>query len=179
MSKKLFLFSALLFGMTIALVPACNGDKCPDTCGNGICLEDGACDCDPGYEYDADGICNTEVRAKLIGTLTTSEQCSTDPNAFPYSITIANNSSDVASFNIFNFYNSFTSAPVKATLTSATEFTIALQTPVSGGDLEVSGSGSIGTASGGKAQVTITYTVHDKTGANPDAVCTGTVFVKN
>ncbi len=179
MSKKLFLFSALLFGMMVALVPACTGDKCPDTCGNGICLEDGACDCDPGYEYDADGICNTEVRTKLLGSFTTSEQCSTDPNAFPYSITVSTDATSVASFSIFNFYNSFASVPVKATLTSATEFTIALQTPVSGGDLEVSGSGSIGTTAGGKEQITITYTVHDKTNTFPNAVCTGTVFVKN
>jgi hypothetical protein len=179
MSKKLFLFSALLFGMTIAFVPACGGDKCPDTCGNGICLEDGACDCDPGYEYDADGICNTEVREKLIGSFTTSEQCSTDPNPFPYTITVSTDASSVASFNIFNFYNSFASVPVKATLTSATEFTIALQTPVVGGDLQVSGSGSLSKSAGGKEQITITYTVRDNSGANPDAVCTGTVFVKN
>lgn len=178
MSKKLFLLPALFAAVMVVFSPSCNSNKCPDTCGNGICLEDGACDCDPGYEYDADGICNTEVRTKIIGSLTTSEQCSTDPNAFPYTITIAANATDVASFNIFNFYNSFVSTPVKATLTSATEFTIALQTPVAGGDLEVSGSGSIGTSASGKAQVTITYTVHDKTGANPNAVCTGTVFVK-
>lgn len=79
MSKKLFLFSALLFGMTVALVPACNGDKCPDTCGFGICLEDGACDCDPGYEYDADGICNVLIQSKFVGIYTASENCVTGP----------------------------------------------------------------------------------------------------
>jgi len=179
MSKKLFLFSALLFGMTVALVPACNGDKCPDTCGFGICLDDGACDCDPGYEYDGDGICNTEVRAKLIGSFNTTEQCSTDPNPLPYAISVTTDASSVSSFNIFNFYGSFATAPVKATLTSATEFTIATQKPVAGGDLEVSGSGSIGTSAGGKVQLTISYNVRDVTGANQTATCTGTVFVKN
>lgn len=176
MSKKLFILPLFLLGALLLTTTTSCGDKCKDKdCVNGTCIE-GDCDCDNGYEVDNDGICNVEVRAKLIGEFSTTEQCSTDPNPFPYKITVSAGAT-VTDINIFNFYNSFTSSPVKATI-SGNSLTIPVQTPVGGGDLEVSGSGTFETTSAGKVEMTITYTIVDKTGGSPTATCTGTVFVK-
>lgn len=172
MSKKLFLLTAIL-GAFILFTPAC-GDSCDTTkCGNGECL-DGTCECDPGYEKDKDGNCTVEARTKLIGSFSTSEQCSGDPTAFPYDITIqtGTNAQDI---KIFNFYDSFKTSAVNATV-NGTTITIPIQTPVIGGDLEVSGSGTID-ATATPVKFTLAYTVKN-TMTNAIASCNNTVFVK-
>ena len=175
MSKKLFFLPILILGAFLLTTTTSCGDKCDDKdCGNGTCLE-GDCECDNGYEVDDKGICTIEVRAKLFGKFSTSEQCSTDPNPFPYDITISAGAT-VTEVNIFNFYNSFATTPVRATISGNT-LDIPTQSPVAGGDLEVSGSGSFETLASGKVQVTISYTVVDKSGGAPTATCSGTVFV--
>lgn len=167
MSKKLFLFSALLFGMTIALVPACNGDKCPDTCGNGVCLEDGACDCDPGYEYDADGICTVLIQDKFKGLFNVSENCSNNP----YQVEIVTNA-DVTKVGIKNFWDLFQNQVV-ATV-SGTTITIARQEP-DNDDFFVEGSGTLSTNTAGKAVITLTYTVRDESVTPADvSTCSAT-----
>jgi len=176
MSKKLFILPALFLGAFLMFTSTSCGDKCKDKdCGNGICI-DGTCDCDNGYEVDSKGICNVEVRAKLIGKFSTLEQCSGDPAPFPYDITVTAGAT-VTDINIFNFFDSFASSAVRATI-NGNSLTIAAQTPVAGGDLEVAGSGTFQTNSAGKVEMTISYTVVDKSGSNPTASCTGTVFVK-
>jgi hypothetical protein len=172
MSKKLFLLTAIL-GAFILFTPAC-GDSCDTTkCGNGACL-DGTCECDPGYEKDKDGNCNVETRTKLIGTFSTSEQCTGDPSAFPYDITVQAGT-NVQDIKIFNFYDSFTTTAVNATV-SGTTITIPSQTPVAGGVLQVSGSGTID-ATATPVKFTLAYTVKNTT-TNTTASCSNTVFVK-
>jgi hypothetical protein len=172
MSKKLFLLTAIL-GAFILFTPAC-GDKCDTTkCGNGTCL-DGTCECDAGYEKDKDGNCNVETRTKLIGTFGTSEQCTGDPSAFPYDITIQAGT-NVQDIKIFNFYDSFTSSAVNATV-NGTTITIPSQTPVAGGTLQVSGSGTID-ATATPVKFTLAYEVKNTT-TNTTASCSNTVFVK-
>lgn len=154
MSKKLFLFSALMFGMMVALVPACTGDKCPDTCGNGVCLEDGACDCDPGYEYDADGICTVLTQDKFTGFFTVSENCSNNP----YLVEIVVNA-DVTKVGIKNFWDVFQNQVI-ATI-SGTTITIARQEP-DNDKFFVEGTGTLSTNTSGKAVISLSYTVKDE-----------------
>jgi hypothetical protein len=174
MSKKLFLLPMLL-GALLMFAPGC-GDKCEKKdCGNGTCL-DGTCDCEAGYEYDADGSCKVEARAKILGELSTTEQCSTDPNPQPYTITISAGST-VTDVLIYNFYASYPSTPVKATL-SGTTLTIAKQKPVASETISVEGSGTID-ASATPVKVTITYKVTDSDPLGVALVeCNNTVFVK-
>lgn len=154
MSKKLFLFSALLMGLMVALVPACNSDKCPDTCGSGVCLDDGSCNCDPGYEYDADGICTVLTQDKFVGLYTVSENCS---NA-PYIVEIVVNA-DVSKVGIKNFWDVF-QAQVIASI-SGTSITIARQEP-DNDKFFVEGTGTLSTNAAGKTVVSLSYTVSDE-----------------
>jgi hypothetical protein len=171
MSKKLFLFSALLFGMTIALVPACNGDKCPDTCGNGICLEDGACDCDPGYEYDTDGICNVLTQSKFVGVYTASENCVTGP----YLVEIVANT-DVTKVGIKSFWKLFQNQVI-ATV-DGTTLTIARQEP-DNDNFFVEGSGTLSTNTAGKTVISLNYTVKDEDPAGPSTTSCTTTYTAN
>ena len=167
MSKKLFLFSALLFGTMIALVPACNGDKCPDTCGNGICLEDGACDCDPGYEYDADGICTVLTQSKFVGLFTSSESCISGP----FLVEIVANA-DVTKIGIKSFWKLFQNQVIASI--DGTTITIARQEP-DNDNFFVEGTGTLSTNAGGKAVISLTYTVKDEDPNDPSTTsCTAT-----
>ena len=171
MSKKLFLFSALLFGMTVALVPACNGDKCPDTCGFGICLEDGACDCDPGYEYDTDGICNVLIQSKFVGIYTASENCVTGP----YLVEIVTNA-DVTKVGIKSFWKLFQNQVI-ATV-DGTTLTIARQEP-DNDNFFVEGSGTLSTNASGKKVISLNYTVKDEDPMDPSTTTCATTYTEN
>lgn len=66
MIKKIIL-PALVGALTFFV--ACEVDPCKDKiCGTGGACFDGECQCDTGYEKDADGQCNTEWTAKYIGS---------------------------------------------------------------------------------------------------------------
>lgn len=175
MSKKLFLFFLLLMGATLTFT-ACKDECEKKDCGNGTCLE-GTCECDAGYEYDEDGSCKVESRAKLIGTFSTTEQCSTDPMPLPYVITISAGTS-ITDINIFNFYGSFSNTAVRATV-SGTTITVPSQNP-GNGPINVSGSGTITPSNAaGKVEISLTYTVVDQGPMPaPTATCTNTVFLK-
>ncbi len=74
MSKKLFLFPALLLGAMLMFAPACGeSDPCKDVdCGvNGTCFE-GGCVCNEGFEGSA---CADEWATKFLGTYTGSDNC--------------------------------------------------------------------------------------------------------
>lgn len=71
--KKSFVIFLMLLG--VAFIYSCK-DECADVnCGtHGTCAE-GVCTCDDGYEKDANGQCNTERRAKFIGTYNCTVLC--------------------------------------------------------------------------------------------------------
>lgn len=167
MSKKLFLIPALALALTALMIPSCGGDKCPDTCGNGVCLEDGACDCDPGYEYDEDGICTILTQDKFKGIFTVSENCSNNP----YQVEIVTNA-DVTKVGIKNFWDVFQNQVIASI--SGTTVTIARQEP-DNDRFFVEGTGTLSTNAGGKAVITLTYTVRDES-VTPNDVsnCTAT-----
>jgi hypothetical protein len=125
-------------------ITSCETDACKDVdCGlNGTCV-DGDCVCDAGYE----GVdCDTEERAKFLGTYNVSESCTS--GNYTYSVTVSTSSSSVASIIISNFGDY--GVNVTGTV-SGSAVTIASQS-VGGGQFQGSGqiSGNI---------MTITYTV--------------------
>ena len=173
MSKKLFLLPAFILGAFLMVTSTSCGDKCKDKdCVSGTCL-DGTCECDPGYEYDAKGICNVEVRAKLLGNFTVSEtdpNCSGDPD--PYIATFSEGSA-VTEVKIANFYGSGGSSFITATVSNDSKLTIPNQ--ALGLDFTVSGNGTIEVVSG-KAQLTMNYTIY-QAGVSV-AQCSNVVWTK-
>jgi hypothetical protein len=160
MSKKLFILPLFLFGAFLLTTTTSCGDKCATLdCVNGTCL-DGTCECDPGYEADSKGICNTEVRAKFLGSYTVNENCSKSGQAAPYFVGVTSGSG-ISDVSLSGFYGPVSTggfiAAVKATV-DGTTINIARQQP-DNDNIFVVGSGSIsGTV------MTITYTVSDETG---------------
>lgn len=165
MSNKLFLLPALL-GALILFTPACDTDNCKDVdCGtNGTCFE-GVCDCDAGYEIGTDGKCDTEMRAKFVGTYNTSESCDgTATGTFSNSIT--NSGVNVSSIIISNFGDS--GLNVTATV-DGTDVTVPATTlNVGGTAYEVTGSGSISGS-------TLTINYQARTGGTIAFSCTMTM----
>lgn len=155
MSKRLFLLPALFLGAMIMFTPAC-GDKCDKKdCGNGICDEvDGSCNCDPGYEYDADGNCNVLSQDKYIHTFTVTEDCS----AAPYLVQILRGGG-VTDLLLKNVWEQFQNS-VTATIDGNT-ITIPRQEP-DGDKFFVQGSGTYAVNANGKGVITMTYTVSDE-----------------
>jgi len=108
---KIFSFAAILgFFAT-----SCNTDPCKDVvCGDfGTCNE-GTCTCEAGYEQNLDGLCNTEMRAKFIGTYNfsgTSVCGVSGSNAITGSMTVSNSSAGVSKV-LINLYGSIITATV-------------------------------------------------------------------
>lgn len=157
MSKKLFLLP-VLFGALLMFTPACDQDECKDVeCGaNGACFS-GACICDDGYEEDAEGLCNTEWRAKFLGIYNIAEVCDGSPTG-NFSSTITSSSQDVTKVIISNFGDS--GVAVTCDITGPDRLSIP---SVSIQGKSVTGSGTI---SGNT--LTITY-------SSPDFNCTMTM----
>ncbi|MCB9186308.1 MAG: hypothetical protein H6601_06125 [Flavobacteriales bacterium] len=129
-------------GMTSCEVDACKDVECGD---NGTCV-DGDCQCDTGYEGTD---CDTEERAKFIGTYNVTEACTS--GNYTYSITTAASGSGITTIIISNFgdYGVNVTATVKND--NSSQLVIANQT-VGGGTFSGTGqiSGNI---------LTITYNV--------------------
>ncbi|HMX40002.1 MAG TPA: hypothetical protein PK971_01945 [Saprospiraceae bacterium] len=176
MSKKLFLLPALLLGAFLFFAPACgDDDPCKDvSCGDNADCFEGDCVCRVGYEKDAAGKCVDQVD-RLVGKWSTSEKCDTDPSAIPYDLTLQK-SSTANTIEIFNFFNSFATSAVKATVSGNT-LTIARQKPVAGGTLEVEGTGTVSVNSSSKLQIALDYKVTD-TSDGSITKCGSTVLVK-
>ncbi|WP_052599614.1 hypothetical protein [Aureispira sp. CCB-QB1] len=155
MKNLIILFLAAIF------VISCDNDPCKDVvCGDqGTCTE-GICVCTEGYEQDAAGLCNTEMRAKFIGSWVVSDTCTRSIPA-TYTVTTTNASSNIKNFNIVNFWDQFTGVVV-AGVTSSTEFTISRQEP----DNDKFFVESIGAGSISGNTITIKYVVSDETDAN-------------
>jgi hypothetical protein len=105
------------------------------TCQNGGWCYDGSCKCTLGYEGTN---CETESRAKFIGSDSVSSSCSVTK----WKSTIA--STSVTKLTLKDLYG-FPGINVNADLTSSTEFNIPLQTVSDGAShtIKISGSGSI------------------------------------
>ncbi len=181
MSKKLFILPALILGAMVIFAPAC-GDKCEKKdCGFGICEEtDGSCNCDPGYEYDADGSCKVESRTKFIGNWTVNETCSNSGAAAPYPVGISGGS-DISGISMLGFYGPTAAggfvAAVKATVEGNT-VTIARQQP-DNDKIYVEGSGTIDVSTTPN-KITMSYKVTDETGATiVTNQCNNVIFTKN
>ncbi len=124
--------------VTCSFPTVCDNGTCvcsDAACGpNGNCVNN-VCSCDDGYETDANGVCNTEIRAKFIGAYSMVETCSTGPDNYGCSITTSNQGVDKIAFT--NLYNQ--GIPVIATITSTTTCTIPTSTFGTG---TISGAGT-------------------------------------
>jgi hypothetical protein len=183
MSKKLFLLPALLLGAFLIFSPSCgDSSDCTDVdCGaNGIC-DAGNCNCDPGYELDADDKCTVESRSKITGNYIVNETCSNSGPATPFNVGIATGTT-VTEVLMSGFYGPAATggfvAPVKATVDGNT-ITIARQEP-DNDDFFVEGNGTF-TSSSTATVLTITYSVTDETSGTPPYTpnqCTNVIFTK-
>ncbi len=181
MSTKIFFFLAL-FAVVALTFTACEKDPCKNKdCGFGVCLTDGACDCDPGYEYDRDGSCKVVVEHKFTGNFLVNETCSNSGTAAPYNVSIGHGASETDLDVLINgFYGPASSggfiSAVKAKV-NGKNITIARQEP-DGDKFFVEGSGVIDdTATPNK--ITMSYKVTDESGATTVTnQCNNVVFTK-
>ncbi|MFQ5335084.1 MAG: calcium-binding EGF-like domain-containing protein [Flavobacteriales bacterium] len=137
---------------------------CKDVeCQNGgTCVEDdGSCDCS-GTGYEGTN-CETEERAKFLGSWSVTDNCSSSGSA-SYTSTISKSSTGITKVLISNFWDAFANN-VEGTI-SGSDIDVSLQEP-DGDGWTVSGSGTI---SG--TQISWSYTVADPTGQADN--CTAT-----
>lgn len=133
--KTLRLFSLALSFVALALT-GCK-DECKDVvCQNGGTCEEGICLCATGYEGTN---CETEIRAKFLGSYTVSESCQS--GNYSFSLSITSSSAGVSNIIINNFYD--IGINVSATI-NGNSVTIPNQTINDGGvALTISGSGQL------------------------------------
>ncbi len=141
--------------LTFALFIISCGD--PDPCKDVLCGDQGACDdgtciCEAGYEQDADGLCNTEMRAKFIGNYSLVENCTTGSDS--YNCAIAASSQGNMKVVLSNLYNQ--GIAVTADMINSTEFSIPAGTTFGTGT--ISGTGKYDNATG-TVSITVTYEV--------------------
>lgn len=151
---KSFIKALSLLTVVGFFAASCNTDPCKDvaTGEHGTCLE-GVITCDPGYEKDADGLCNTESRAKFIGSFNADELC--DTSTYNYIVAVSNNSTSISKFNLTDLYLTGTNMVCDVDA-SGLAFTISNQTIATG--LSATGSGSINATT---RVVTVSYTISD------------------
>jgi hypothetical protein len=180
MSTKNFFFFFLLAFAVVGFT-ACESDKCKDKdCGEGICLDDGACDCNDGYEYDAKGECKTLIEHKFVGGYIATETCSLSGQATPYGVSVAHGTSETdLKVTIKGAYgkdtdgSDFYQTVVNATV-SGSSLTIASQDP-DGDGFFIEGTGTIDTTST-PDKITMSYKVKYPNGQFDE--CNSTVWSK-
>lgn len=152
-----------LFALAIVLMfSTCKKDPCKDVvCLNGGTCIIGICDCITGYEGDD---CGTESRAKVIGTYSVTDNCSSSGGS-TYTVVVTVSSTDVANMLISNFWDSFTNSVVVSI--DGDDITIANQEP-DNDDFTISGSGTYSNGT-----ISFSYTITDE-GTNDTDVCTST-----
>lgn len=91
-----------LISCTVFLNTGCKKDPCKDVvCQNGGTCNEGDCDCTSGYEGAK---CETEVRAKFLGSYNVNENCNSGNYTYSSSITPSANSVDaIVIGNLGNF----------------------------------------------------------------------------
>lgn len=105
MKKIGLFFTAALFSIgTMTMMQSCSKPCKDDPCGaNGACVEDGkdyTCTCETGYEGE---LCDTEERAKFIGSYTASGPIACDVTAggtYSGTIVIANSGTSVTKITL-------------------------------------------------------------------------------
>lgn len=168
----------LLFATALAF--SCTPDPCKDVvCGtNGTCTE-GICICEAGYEQDSLGACNTQIRAKFVGSYTMVENCTDVSDNMVYSANhsiVITNATDVqqmlmTGLAVDNAGTIITSTP------SGTSFTVADDTQVSvddnaGGSVLFNLKNVSGTLTG--STLNISYDLHSTTTGALLYTCTAT-----
>lgn len=115
---------SILFLLAFAVIGCKNPCKDIDCGAQGVCNE-GVCDCNVGYETDGEGRCNTETRAKFLGTYSCNETCGTIQDAYFCTIATASGSvNQITISNIYGFANNVVTASVSAdTVTIASQTT--------------------------------------------------------
>jgi len=150
--KNLLKFLSFAALMTF-LATSCNTDPCKDiVCGDFGACDEGICICNAGYEQDADGLCNVEMREKFIAIFTVDDSCTTTGND-SYTITInkpTDASAGITEITISEFWEF--NAKIEATVSGST-ISIARQEPDSDG-FYVEGEGTI---SSDETTVTMTF----------------------
>ena len=97
--KTLRLFSLALSFVALALT-GCK-DECKDVvCQNGGTCDEGTCLCATGYEGTN---CETEVRAKFVGSYSVQESCQS--GNYTFSMSVTSSSTGVSNIIINNFYD--------------------------------------------------------------------------
>lgn len=137
------------------------GATCGVRCVNGDYGD--TCACNSGYEGTE---CDTEMRAKFLGTYSVYETCLTSTQDYNYTGTITEGEDGLLSIAINNFRDDDTYAPVVAQLTNRTEFVIEAQKPK--GTQEVTGSGYFVPT---MDTIVIEYELQASSGSNKE-VCT-------
>lgn len=155
----LFVAAGLTFG--IASLNSCT-DACKDVvCQNGGTCVDGSCDCAAGYEGTN---CETETRAKILGTFQVEENCTVTGPA-QYNVTISSSSADVLNVIVTPF-GGYTGASGTLKLDGST-LTLS---GITGTTLLFTGfSGTVNAS--GSTITGVSYTVSDGTDTE---TCTGT-----
>ena len=160
LTRKLFFILFLGAGMMLT-TQSC--DDCRDvTCENGGTCDEGDCTCTTGYIGDN---CETEDRAKYIGSWSGADGCSVS-GAANFTATISASSASVTTVLISGFWGAGFNNPITATI-NGNNITIAEQDPDSDG-FTVTGTGTL---SGNT--ITWNFTVTDTDNGVTD-VCTST-----
>lgn len=190
MNRILLYLSFAAFTGTVMFASSCKEDK--DPCEDVNCLNEGACDdgdcvceeffygstcavrcvngsydstcvCNSGWEGDE---CETEERAKFIGSFSVYETCITSSQDYNYLSTIKEGEDGLLSIAIYNFRDDETYAPVIATVEDGTNLLIEPQKPK--GTQEVSGTGYINDT---RDTITIDYEFKANSGSTKE-ICT-------
>jgi hypothetical protein len=160
------LIKALSFAAVFGFfATSCETDPCKDVvCGDhGTCLE-GTCNCETGYEKDAQGLCNTEVRAKFVDSWTVADDCSVSGTA-SYTVSVTASTANILEVKITNFWGTFVNQAV-ANIDGNT-ISIARQQP-DNDNYFIIGQGTINAA--GNTITWTNYTITDET--NPASIVT-------
>ncbi len=161
-----------LFAGVLLILSSCNTDECKDVvCGDqGNCVA-GICECLAGYEQDVDGLCNTEIREKFIGSWTVTDAC-TASSSSSYTVTTTKNNTILLDLNITNFWDVF-NASVVANVNGST-FNIPRQEP-DNDDFFVESVGDA-TINAALNRVNVTFVITDETvpGVVAADTCTST-----
>ncbi len=157
MSKKLFLFQALLFSSMLMFAPACGDpDPCKDVeCGvNGECFE-GSCVCLDGFEGSG---CADEWAMKFLGTYTGTDGCG---GTLTKPVTITRLSGTTVRITNFGGFDSYVDVAIKrATASAVTADLIDFSNVTDPAGRRFTGDGTI---SGNSISATYTVTYTDNT----------------
>ena len=162
-----YLSFCLALSALATLNQSCSKDDPCDsiTCENGGTCNDGTCDCAAGYEGTN---CDTEVRAKFIGSYSGSDACSNSGATGSFTTTIATSTTGVNSIEISGLWDGFFIAAINGTV-SGNEITVASQEP-DGDGFVIAGTGVMN-ADG--TSIAWTYTVTETANSSVDS-CTMT-----